>query len=79
MLFCYDLTLPTDFAPRNTDGEVDWFELWPLEKLVARVRDSDGFKFNVALVLIDFFARRGILGPDDPDYMAILDGLRLKA
>ena len=77
LLFSYDLTLPADFQPRNTDGEVAWFELWPLEKVVARVRDSDDFKFNVALVLIDFFVRRGIVTPDDPDYLAILEGLRL--
>ncbi len=77
LLFSYDLTLPADFQPRNTDGEVAWFELWPLEKVVARVRDSDDFKFNVALVLIDFFVRRGIVTPDDPDYLATLEGLRL--
>jgi hypothetical protein len=42
------------------------------------VRETDDFKFNVALVLIEFFVRRGVVGPDDPDYVAILDGLHLK-
>lgn len=79
VLFCYDLSLPADFAPRNTDGEVDWFELWPMEKVAARLAESDDFKFNVALVIVDFMVRRGLLGPDDPDYMAIVDGLRLSA
>ncbi len=77
VLFCYDLVLPADFAPRNTDGEVDWFELWPIEKVAARIAETDDFKFNVALVIIDFMVRRGLLGPDDPDYMAIVDGLHL--
>jgi hypothetical protein len=77
VLFCYDLVLPADFAPRNTDGEVDWFELWPMEKVAARIAETDDFKFNVALVIIDFMVRRGLLGPDDPDYMAIVGGLRL--
>ncbi len=77
VLFCYDLVLPADFVPRNTDGEVDWFELWPMAKVAARLAETDDFKFNVALVIVDFMVRRGLLGPDDPDYMAIVDGLRL--
>jgi hypothetical protein len=31
----------------------------------------------VALVIIDLMVRRGLIGPDDPDYMAIVDGLHL--
>ncbi len=77
VLFCYDLVLPADFEPRNTDGEVDSFELWPMEKVTARLAETDDFKFNVALVIIDFMVRRGLIGPDDPDYMAIVDGLHL--
>lgn len=74
--FCYDLELPEDFTPRNTDGEVEEFYLWPIEEVIERVRDSDDFKFNVNLVIIDFLVRWGFLGPDDPDYMKILEGLR---
>jgi hypothetical protein len=44
--------------------------------VVARVRDSEDFKFNVNLVIIDFLIRHGYLGPDDPDYMEIAEGLR---
>jgi len=72
---CFDLWLPADFVPRNTDGEVESFELWPLARAMAVVRDSDAFKFNCALVLIDLFDRLGALGPDDPDYDAIVAGL----
>ncbi len=77
VLFCYDLELPADFAPRNADGEVESFSLWPMDEVMARVRDTDDFKFNVNLVAIDLFIRRGFLAPDEPDYQAIWEGLRL--
>lgn len=74
--FVYDLWLPNDFVPVNTDGEVERFERWSLEHALSVVRDTDGFKFNCALVMIDLFVRHGVLGPDDPDYQAIVDGLQ---
>ena len=60
-LHCYDLYLPEGFTPRPMDGEVASFELWPVAKAVAAVRDTDQFKFNVNLVLIDLFARLGLI------------------
>lgn len=57
LLHCYDLTLPEDFCPRAADGEVEAFELWPIERVMRTVRDTDAFKFNVNLVLIDLFQR----------------------
>jgi 8-oxo-dGTP pyrophosphatase MutT (NUDIX family) len=62
LLYCYDLELPDDFIPRPSDGEVEAFELWPIARAVAAVRDGDSFKFNVSLVLIDLFLREGFLG-----------------
>jgi hypothetical protein len=41
-----------------------------------RVATTRDFKFNCNLVLIDFFVRHGLIGPDDPDYEAICRGLR---
>ncbi len=75
--FCYDLELPADFAPVNTDGEVESFSLWPIERVLARIRETEDFKFNVDLVIIDFAIRRGLIAPDDPDYQEIREGLRL--
>jgi 8-oxo-dGTP pyrophosphatase MutT (NUDIX family) len=75
VLFLYDLELPADFVPKNQDGEVEFFELWPVERVMQRVRDTDDFKFNVALVNIDFFLRHGLLDPDEPGYLAIAEGL----
>jgi hypothetical protein len=60
-LVCYDLWLPEDFIPTPTDGEVAGFELWPLDRALAAARETDDFKFNVTLVLIDLFLRRGMV------------------
>ncbi len=76
-LFLYDLELPPDVTPVNTDGEVESFALWSLEEVAASVRDTQAWKFNVPLVIIDFLIRHGHLTPDDePDYLALIDGLR---
>lgn len=64
VLHCYDLELPQDFTPRPVDGEVAGFELWPIERALAAVRDTDDFKFNVNLVLIDLFLRLGMIADD---------------
>ncbi len=61
-LYCFDLDLPQDFLPRAADGEVESFELWPIDRVLAAVRDTDDFKFNVTLVLIDLFLREGLIG-----------------
>ena len=76
--FNFDLELPEDFSPVNTDGEVEAFYLWPIEQVMERVRDSDEFKFNCALVIIDFLVRHGYLAADHPDYSDIVEGLMAK-
>ncbi|HXF54207.1 MAG TPA: DUF4743 domain-containing protein [Hyphomicrobiaceae bacterium] len=75
VLFCYDLELPREFRPACRDGELESFALMPIEEVAAIVRDTEEFKFNCNLVIIDFLVRHGILGPDDPDYVAIVQGL----
>ena len=62
LLHCYDLALPETFMPRAADGEVEAFELWPIDRLMRSVHDTDDFKFNVNLVLIDLFLREGLIG-----------------
>lgn len=76
VLFCFDLDVPGDFVPEVIDGEVDSFALWPLPRVMETIRDSQEFKFNVSLVILDFAIRRGILGPDDADYEEIVTKLR---
>lgn len=74
-LFIYDLELPADFIPRNADGEIERFELMPLEKVAAIVQESDDFKFNCALVVIDFMIRHGFIPGDHPDYAELVAGM----
>lgn len=71
MLFNYDLVLPPDFAPRNTDGEVDRFFLWPIERVMATLAETDEFKTNCNLVIIDFLVRHGYLTPEHAHYTEI--------
>jgi len=74
--FCFDLELPADFRPENTDGEVEAFELWSMARVLERLRDTTDFKFNVALVILHFAVRHGLLLPDsEPGYQAIVEGL----
>ncbi len=61
VLHCFDLELPEDFVPRPVDGEISGFELWPAGRVLAAVRETDEFKFNVSLVLIDLFRRLGMI------------------
>jgi Domain of unknown function (DUF4743) len=76
IMTCFDLDLPEDFTPRANDGEVESFELWPVQRVFNTVRDTSDFKYNCNLVLIDFFVRHGLLAADDRDFFAIVAGLR---
>ena len=79
VLYAYDLELPADFRPVNTDGEIASFHLWPIERVIAAVRDTDDFKFNCSLIVIDFLIRHGFIEPDHPDYLDLVWGLRRRA
>ena len=62
VLHCYDLELPEDFVPVPADGEVEGFSLWPVARVMEALRDTDDFKFNIGIVLIDLFIREGLVG-----------------
>lgn len=74
--FNYDLILPADFTPCNTDGEVAEFRLMPVVELIDNLRGADAFMYDIALVQIDLLIRHGYIGPDDPDYLTLIAGLR---
>lgn len=75
-IFVWDLEVPPDFEPRCGDGEVEAFDLWPVERMMETVRDDCGaFKFNVAPVIVDFLVRHGLLGPEEPGYVDIVRAL----
>ncbi|ATX81679.1 NUDIX domain-containing protein [Mariprofundus ferrinatatus] len=64
-LFCYDLELPGSFRPECNDGEVASFELMPIEQVADIVRNSEEFKPNCNLVIIDFLLRHNLIASED--------------
>ena len=75
-LFVYDMLVPEGIEPRAVDGEMEHFRLMRRGMIVNLLRDGFPFKFNVALVLIDFLIRHGFLTPEsEPDYPALVTGL----
>lgn len=76
VMYCYDLELPADFVPRCTDGEVETFYRMPVEEVRELIRETDQFKLNCNLVILDFLVRHGYLSQDSPDYLEIVQGLR---
>jgi 8-oxo-dGTP pyrophosphatase MutT (NUDIX family) len=75
VLFTYDLEMPADFVPQNSDGELVEFTLMPAASVLQRIRTTDDFKFNVNLVILDFAIRHGLIAVDDPEYLNIASGL----
>ncbi len=75
VLFNFDLELPHDFQPENTDGEVAAFYLWSLDEIRRVLEQTDDFKFNSALVVIDFMVRHGFIDGDEPAYAEMVAGL----
>jgi isopentenyldiphosphate isomerase len=73
--FCYDLELDPAFTPVPHDDEIESFLLLPIGEVAALVRETREFKFNCNLVIIDFLVRHGLIAPEDPDYLAIVQGL----
>ncbi|NHN87337.1 NUDIX hydrolase [Acetobacter conturbans] len=75
-LICYDLLLPDSFQPVPADGEVEEFLLLPIAEIFRLVRDTDEFKFNVNLVLIDLFLREGLIDERSEAGEALRQGLQ---
>jgi 8-oxo-dGTP pyrophosphatase MutT (NUDIX family) len=74
-LYCYDLELPPGFRPRCTDGEVAGFELLSIQDVMKIVFESDEFKLNCNLVVIDFCIRHGYLSPYHDEFHDLITGL----
>ncbi|WP_432720829.1 DUF4743 domain-containing protein [Jeongeupia wiesaeckerbachi] len=56
VLYSYDLRLPDDFTPRNTDGEVAGFARLSIDETLARL---DEFTTDAGLVTVDLLQRQG--------------------
>jgi len=76
IIYCYDLELPKSFIPQCKDGEVEEFYLLDIKEVANIVKNSDEFKLNCNLVIIDFLLRHGYLKPEEKDYIDIARGLR---
>lgn len=61
VLHCFDLELPNSFEPHNQDGEVQQFMRLPVSEVIALLRQSDQFKPNTALVMMNFLLRHDLL------------------
>ena len=74
--FVFDLELPRDFVPRNVDGEVEEFFVWPAARVCRLLAETDDFIDDAAMGSIDFLVRHGVIGPETPGYLDIVHGLR---
>lgn len=72
-IYVYDLWLPDDFVPENTDGEVIAFERMPLAEIARLTETTEEFKDNCNLVNVDLLLRNGLIAPQHPEYAAILN------
>ena len=61
ILFCYNLELPMNFIPKNNDGEITNFYLWPIQKILKIIKQSRKFKFDCSLVIILFALNKKII------------------
>jgi hypothetical protein len=77
-LFNYDIWLPEDFVPNNTDGEVESFQLMPIEEMAKITDETNEFKGNCNLVNIDLLIRLGLIDESHPDYQQICSLLYAK-
>jgi hypothetical protein len=75
-MFIFDLKLPSDFTPTTDGTEVSSFMTYSLTELAALVYDTDSFKYNSALVIIDFLIRHGSIFVNHPEYLEIMTAFR---
>lgn len=64
-------------ASRMQDGEVESFELLPIDEVARIIAGSRDFKPNCCLVIIDFMTRHGVLTPDQAQYADLVKALHI--
>jgi hypothetical protein len=70
------MQLPVDFVPIPSDGEVESFERLPVAEIMRLVSDTEDYKPNCNLVIIDFLIRQGLITPETPGYCRLVASLR---
>jgi hypothetical protein len=69
--YLYELEAPDSVIPRPSDDEVEWFQLWDVDRIKKGLAQGL-FKPSCALVLLDFLIRHGVLDAmNEPDYIDI--------
>ena len=58
--YVFDLELPTDFVPKNNDGEVKEFQLFTTDEVLDVIKDPNR-NCGSNLVALDFLIRKGIV------------------
>ena len=76
VMFIYDLQLAPSFIPQPNDGEVEKFELLPVNEVMETVKNfPSAFKYNCNLVVIDFLIRKGLIDQNYKHYQKLVKGL----
>ena len=78
-IFTFDLDLTgtsPGFHPRPVDGEVQAFQLRSVDWVLATMCSGPAYKPNCSLVVIDFLLRRGLISPESPHYLELVDKVR---
>ena len=71
-LSVFDIDMPGTLSPHNQDGEISEFFPMSLAEIIDALENSDDFKFNVALIQIDFLLRHGFITSQHPEYSEII-------
>ncbi len=75
-LFLFELELPKNIIPKNSDGEVINFRLYNSKEIIEKIQMTSHFKKNCALVLANFFIRRGLINSkNERNYEEVSRGL----
>ncbi|KAE8909156.1 hypothetical protein PF005_g7827 [Phytophthora fragariae] len=77
-MLIFDVELPSGIVPANQDGEVESFDLLPVQDALALLwSEPERFKPDVCLLLLDFFVRHGVITADNfADYEELQRALR---
>jgi 8-oxo-dGTP pyrophosphatase MutT (NUDIX family) len=76
ILHAHDLQVPTDFRPRNVDGEVAEFHCLAAADVADRIASGE-FTVEAGLVTLDFLLRHAAIEPDGQLHSA-LDECRVR-
>lgn len=76
--YVYDLELPEDVVPQPNDNEAVDFQPLSIDEVGQALADGK-FKYNCALVLLEFFVRHGIVtAENEPEYVEIVSRMHRK-